>query len=143
MRSKGSTFIELMIVVAIIGFVAGLGIPTFLMYRCRTRGNELNLNKDLTQSVCSTSKLSLYKRKIFLEEIANGTKKAHFYLSDDTLRELVKQGVDVEVPIKEPKQKDQCVPEEAVIKELRLQINQLKKQPSMQKFEKEMQSWRK
>ena len=140
MRSKGFTVLELMIVATIIGVLAAIAIPIFLKFQCVSKGKESKINTDIVQAICSSTELEFDESKIALEQIANGTKSPRDFLSNDELNKLVIPNEPTKT-IEKNSKPSQCIAQEAIIKELRNQINQLR-QTTIQKPKKINQSWR-
>jgi len=60
-NSKGFTLIELMIVVAIIGVLAAIALPSFLRFQCRAMQSEAKTNLGGIR-VCQESYFAEYKK---------------------------------------------------------------------------------
>lgn len=78
-NQKGFTIIEFMIVVSIVGILAAIAIPNFLIFQCRTQAEELQIDGE----ICRTSK----GREEVENKVADNSYKISYEILSDSSEE--------------------------------------------------------
>ena len=76
MKYKGFTFIEVMIVVAIVGLLVSIAVPNFILFQCKKKGENIGIDKITTKKLCDIDVRST-------EAIRSGKVNIEYYLGSN------------------------------------------------------------
>ena len=96
MKYKGFTFIEVMIVVAIVGLLVSIAVPNFILFQCKKKGENIGIDKITTKKLCDIdvrSTEAIRSGKVNIEYYLGSNNNEHNKIKEQNTEEQYKQKI--------------------------------------------------